>query len=142
MADIVVATDSPAVFDQFRSVLDVAGSTVRWVQRGQDVSPSLNERPADLVILDMQIGNMGALAVAADIRMEAEAGRLEPAACLVVLDRRADVFLARRTRVDGWIIKPLDPIRIRRAAAALLAGRRWEDPSYLPQPVNAGSDVG
>jgi DNA-binding response OmpR family regulator len=142
MADVVVATDSPTVFEQFRSILDAPGSSVRWVRRGQDVTSALNQRPADLVVLDMQIGNMGAIGVATDIRMEAEAGRLEPAPSLVVLDRRADVFLARRARVEGWIIKPLDPIRIRRATAALLAGRRWRDPSYLPEPVNAGTDVG
>jgi DNA-binding NarL/FixJ family response regulator len=141
MADFVIATDSSAVFEQFRSVIGGPGNSMRWLRRGPDVIVALNQRPADLVVLDMQIGSMGAIAVAMDMRMEAEAGRLDPAPSLVVLDRRADVFLTRRAGVEGWILKPLDPIRIRRATSALLAGRRWHDQSYLPEPVNAGSGV-
>lgn len=139
MADYLIATDSPALFDEFRSVLDGPGHTIRWVREGSRVTPSINRQPTDLAIIDMQIGNMGGIAVALDIRLEAEAGRLDPAPALVVLDRRADVFLARRAAVEGWILKPLDPIRIRRATSAVLAGQRWYDDSYLPDPVNAAT---
>ena len=38
----------------------------------------------------------------------------------MLLDRRPDVFLARRSGAEGWLVKPLDPIRLRRATAALL----------------------
>lgn len=142
MADYLIATDSRRLCEEFRSVLDGPGSTVRWVRDGALVAASLSQQPTDLAIIDMQIGNMGGIAVALDIRMEAEAGRLKPAPSLVVLDRRADVFLTRRAGVEGWILKPLDPIRIRRAAAALLAGRSWHDESYRPDPVNAAAPSG
>ena len=56
---------------------------------------------------------------------------------LVLLDRRPDVFLARRTDADGWLMKPLSPIRLRKAVRALLAGERFEDTSYLPPTVAA-----
>ena len=96
---------------------------------------ALRAQPADLAIIDLQIGSMGGIAVYLDLRMETDAGRLERVPCLVVLDRRADVFIARRAAVDGWILKPLDPIRIRRATTALLKGDTWHDNSYLPDPV-------
>ena len=51
------------------------------------------------------------------------------------LDRRADVFLARRSLVEGWLLKPLDPIRLRRATRALLDGGTYHDDSYRPEPV-------
>ena len=58
-----------------------------------------------------------------------------PGPVLLVLDRRPDVFMARRSGADGWILKPLDPIRLRKAVAALLAGGTWHDTSFTPDPV-------
>ncbi len=135
MADILIAADSPAVYREVASVLADPGTTVRWVRRGQDVHPEHDRQPADLIVVDMQIGTMGGIAVAIDVRLEADAGRLLPCPVLVLLDRRADVFMARRSGVDGWLLKPLDPIRIRRAAATLLQAGTWYDETLIPEPV-------
>ena len=40
----------------------------------------------------------------------------------MLLDRQADVFLAKRSDADGWVVKPLDAFSLRRAATAILAG--------------------
>lgn len=135
MPDILIATDAAHVYDEIRSVIEEPGTTVRWVRRGEAVRDEMNARPADLAIVDMQIGTMGGIAVALDLRLEADAGRLDPRPVLLVLDRRADVFMARRSGAPGWIIKPLDPIRLRKAVAALLSGIDWHDASYTPDPV-------
>lgn len=135
MPDIVIAADAEPVYDDIRSVIDEPGTTVRWVRRGEDVREELNRRPADLVIADMQIGTMGGIAVAMDLRLESDAGRLDPCPVLLVLDRRPDVFMARRSGAAGWLLKPLDPIRLRTSVAALLAGGSWHDASFTPQPV-------
>ncbi|MGH9094070.1 MAG: response regulator [Acidimicrobiales bacterium] len=137
MADILIATDAESVFDDLSSVLTSPDTTVRWVRSGPAVRDALNARPADLAVVDMQIGTMGGVAVALDVRLEQDAGRLDACRLLLVLDRRADVFLARRSGVDGWLVKPLDPMRIRRAVASILGGEPWYDPSYLPNPVAA-----
>ncbi len=135
MPDILIAADSLSVFDDIRSVVEDPDTTVRWVRRGEDVREEVNARPADLVIADMQIGTMGGIAVAMDLKLEADAGRLEPCPVLLILDRRPDVFMARRSGAEGWIVKPLDPIRLRTAVTALLAGGTWHDASFTPQPV-------
>lgn len=142
MPDILLATDAASVFEDLRAVVDGPGATIRWVREGADVRTSLNHRTADLAIVDMQIGTMGGVAVALDLRLEVDAGRLEPVPVLLVLDRRADVFLARRSGVDGWLIKPLDPLRVRRGVRAVLVGGTWCDDSYTPDPVAVpfGSD--
>ena len=75
---------------------------------------------------------MGGLAVAMDLALEAGAGRLSPTPVLVLLDRRADVFLARRTGVAGWLLKPLDPLRTRDAVRAVLAGGQYQDATFSP----------
>jgi DNA-binding response OmpR family regulator len=133
--DILIATDSAAVYDEIRSVVAAPDTSTRWLRRGEDVREEMNVRPADLTILDSQIGTMGGIAVALDLRLEADAGRSEARPALLVLDRRPDVFMARRSGAEGWILKPLDPIRLRKAVAALLAGGTWHDTSFLPDPV-------
>lgn len=133
--DVVIAADSRAIFDEIRSVVEEPGTSVRWIRRGEDVREELNQRPADLVIADMQIDTMGGIAVALDLELESDAGRLDPCPVLLVLDRRPDVFMARRSGAQGWILKPLDPLRLRSAVAALLAGGTWHDASFTPQPV-------
>jgi DNA-binding response OmpR family regulator len=133
--DLLIATDSAEVYDEIRSVVAAPDTSTKWLRRGEDVREEMNLRPADLAILDSQIGAMGGIAVALDLRLEADAGRLEARPVLLVLDRRPDVFMARRSGAEGWILKPLDPIRLRKAVAAVLAGGTWHDTSFLPDPV-------
>ena len=135
MTEILIAADAQSVFDDIRSVVDDPDTSVRWIRRGEDVREEVNLRPADLVIADMQIGTMGGIAVSMDLKLEADAGRILPCPVLLVLDRRPDVFMARRSGAEGWLLKPLDPIRLRTAVAALLAGGTWHDASFTPQPV-------
>jgi two-component system nitrate/nitrite response regulator NarL len=130
--NILVASDSAALREDVRSVLSGGDSVVTEVESGGAVAPAILADPPDLVILDLQIGNMGGMATCLDLRLEESADRLPHVAVLMLLDRRADVFLARRAAADGWVIKPLDPLRLRRAVNELLAGRSFHDPSYLP----------
>ena len=44
-----------------------------------------------------------------------------------LLIRTADVFLARRADADGWLVKPLDALRLRRAADAVLGGGSYTE---------------
>lgn len=135
MPDILVATDAPWLLDEINSVLSSADTTVRGVTDGAEVRDTVDRDVPDLVILDMQIGQMGGIATCLDLRLEESGGRLPRVRVLILLDRRADVFLARRADVDGWLVKPLSPIRLRKAVTDLLAGRPYRDESYLPSPV-------
>jgi DNA-binding NarL/FixJ family response regulator len=49
----------------------------------------------------------------------------------MLLDRKADVHLARRSGANGWIIKPLDALRLQRAANAVAGGESWFDGEIL-----------
>ena len=57
----------------------------------------------------------------------------------MLLDRRPDVFLARRSGAEGFLVKPLDPVRVRTAVRALLRGEEYEDDSLRPATVRAGA---
>ena len=54
----------------------------------------------------------------------------------MILDRRPDVHLAKRSGAEGWLVKPLDPLRLRRAIREILDGGEYFDDSY--QPVRSG----
>jgi CheY-like chemotaxis protein len=133
MPELLIATDSPAVFEEVSSAVEEPGVVLRWARSGRAV---LMERPADLVITDLQIGSMGGFAVVMDLALEAGGGRLPTIPALVLLDRRADVFLCKRTGVAGWLLKPLDSLRISDAVQALLAGGTFYDGTFSPVPAD------
>ena len=74
------------------------------------------------MILDLQIGTMGGIAVTMDLRLDESGGTLPHVPILMLLDRQADVHMARRSGADGWLIKPLDALRLRRASKAIAGG--------------------
>jgi DNA-binding response OmpR family regulator len=116
MTKILVASDGEWVRDLVKSAFVGPGQQVVEVARGQDVRDTVAAQEPELVILDMQIGNMGGIATALDLRMEAAAGRVPDVSILLLLDREADRFLAKRASADGELMKPVDAGMLRRAA--------------------------
>jgi DNA-binding NarL/FixJ family response regulator len=138
--EVLIASDEAWVREEVRSVLSGQdGVTVREVSSGADAVAAVHEHEPDLAILDMQIGNMGGMATCLELRLDESAGRLDHVPVLMLLDRRADVFLARRSDAEGFLVKPLDPIRLRRAITELLAGGTYEDAAYRPVAAASGS---
>jgi DNA-binding response OmpR family regulator len=120
MTTILVAADAQWVRDQVRSAFVGPGQEVVEVTRGQDVRDTFARLEPELVVLDLQIGNMGGVAVALDLRNEESGGRAPRARILLLLDRRDDAFMARRADVDLTLVKPVDAGVLRRAAKPLL----------------------
>ena len=79
---------------------------IRELESGKQLLPAVQEGVPDLAVIDLQIGNMGGMAACLDLRLEEGAGRLPHVPVLMLLDRRPDVFLARRSQADGWLVKP------------------------------------
>jgi DNA-binding response OmpR family regulator len=124
--EVLIATDSDAVFDEVDAALADESTRVLRVRAGVEVAPAVEAADPDLVVLDLQIGNMGGIATCIHLRHESEDGRLPAVPILMLLDRAADVMLARRSGADGWLVKPLDAFSLRRTATAVLEGRPEE----------------
>ena len=122
MTEVLIATDADAVFAEVEAALVDESTTIRRVRSGQAVAAAVAESTPDLVVLDLQIGNMGGIATCLHLHHEAGAERLPEVPVLMLLDREADVFLARRSGADGWVVKPLDAFSLRKAATAILDG--------------------
>ncbi|MCI4361462.1 MAG: response regulator [Thermoplasmata archaeon] len=118
-------------------MVDEPGTEIIEVDSGHAVAGVVDEHEPDLVIVDLQMGSMGGVAVCLELRLEASYGNLPHVPVLMLLDRRPDVFLAKRSGAEGWIVKPLDPIRLRKATTALIEGEIFHDESFQPVPVLA-----
>jgi DNA-binding NarL/FixJ family response regulator len=123
---VLIAADAPWIHEEVASSLP-ADATYRSLIAGAAVRAAVEEQTPDLVILDSQISNMGAMAVTYDLRNEESGGRLPHVPVLILLDRSSDIFLARKCNAEGYLVKPLDPIRLRRATTALLNGSTFLD---------------
>ena len=127
MPRVLLATDADWIHEEVDAAIAGDDIDVIRVRQGVDVLPTVHAGAPDLVVLDLQIGNMGGMAACMDIRLDESVDRLPHIPVLMLLDRDADIFLAERCEADGWTVKPLDPLKLRRAAMALLAGGTWTD---------------
>ncbi len=118
---VLLATDSDGIYDEIEAAV---GGTyqVSRVRAGEHVQKACEQLTPDVILLDLQIGNMGGMATSMLLKQEMRAGRLDDAEVLMLLDREADVWLAGQAEADGWLVKPLNSIRIRKAVQALLDG--------------------
>jgi DNA-binding response OmpR family regulator len=138
VATVLLASDLASLRHELKTMLEGPDLFIEEAANGPDVISRVEEGGVDLVILDLQIGSMGAMAICMELRHEESYGAADPVSVLMLLDRRPDVFLARRSGAEGFVVKPLDPQRVRAAVRALLAGEGYEDESLRPATVRAG----
>jgi DNA-binding NarL/FixJ family response regulator len=137
VATILVASDLALLRHELRNMLEGPEIEIEEAASGREVIDRVKQGDVDLVILDLQIGSMGGMAITMDLRHEESTGDADPVAVLMLLDRRPDVFLARRSGAEGFVVKPLDAQRVRRAVKALLRGDEFEDETLRPTTVRA-----
>lgn len=139
MSTILIASDLAALRADLVSMLAAPDRTLVEVASGPEVLAATRAGGIDLVILDAQIGAMGFMAITMELRHDESYGLAGPVPVLNLLDRRADVFLSRRSGAEGFVLKPLEPLTVRAAVRALLRGEAFEDTSLTPATVRAGS---
>ncbi len=125
MPRVLLATDADWIHEEVDASIAGDDIEVLRVRQGVEVLPAVHAGAPDLVVLDLQIGNMGGMAACMGIRLDESVDKLPHVPVLMLLDRDADVFLAERCDADGWVVKPLDPLVLRSAATAILGGGTW-----------------
>jgi len=141
---ILLATDADWIVDEVTAALGGPETSFTVVREGRLVAGLVGERRPDLVITDLQVGTMGGMAITMSLRLDASAGTLPHVPVVMLLDRAADVYLAQRSDAEAWLVKPLDALRLQRAARAAVAGERYTEgvtATSEPAPV-AGENVG
>ena len=140
MTTVLLASDADWLIEEVRSALSDPGTEVTVVRAGADVRNAVSSQSPELVILDLQIGNMGGMATCMDLQLEIGAGRITDVPILMLLDRSADVYLARQAGAQGWLVKPLDSFRLKVASVKLLAGEDMRD-EIIDQPASNSDSV-
>ncbi|MDG1409585.1 MAG: hypothetical protein P8L46_10595 [Acidimicrobiales bacterium] len=120
MTDILLATDSDWLTDEVEAT--IAGlHLLHRVRAGIDVVPAIMQVEPALVLLDLQIGNMGGVAACLAVRHREEMGDLDERPIILLLDREVDIFLANEAKANGYLVKPLDPFSLLQAVESALA---------------------
>ena len=139
--EILIATDASWVVDDITAALGADEVNFTVCREGRVVADEVEKNTPDLAILDMQIGSMGGMAVTMSLRLDESSGLLPHVPVLMLLDRRADLHLARRSGAQGWLIKPLDSLRLKRAVKAIEDGGTYTEGLPAPKPVDADEAV-
>jgi two-component system nitrate/nitrite response regulator NarL len=122
-----VATDAQYVLDDIIAALGTPDTSFSVCRDGRDVTDAVKRRTPDVAVLDLQVGSMGAMATTMNLRLDESGSRMPHVPVVMLLDRVADVHLARRSGAEAWLVKPVDSLRLRRAVQEVRAGGTWHE---------------
>lgn len=135
---VLIATDAQWVVDEVVAALSGPDTSFTVCRNGRDVTGVVEARTPDIAIVDMQSGSMGGMAVTMNLRLDESSGVLPHVPVLMLLDRQPDVFLARRSGADSWLVKPINPLSLQRAVHHVL---HPPAPPADPEPESAEEDA-
>lgn len=139
VSTVLLVSDLASLRRELETMLAGPDLYIEEASSGVEAIARVTRGEIDLVVVDLQVGAMGGMAITMELRNLESYGGADSVAVLMLLDRRPDVFLARRAGADGFVVKPLDPQRLRSAVRALLRGESYEDESLRPATVRVGS---
>jgi DNA-binding response OmpR family regulator len=103
-SQIVVVDDEPEICEMLRDYLGHAGFAVRTAQDGEAMRRILEEQPADLVILDINMPGEDGLSLARFLRANTRVGIVMLTAAGEVVDRIVGLEMG----ADDYLPKPVD----------------------------------
>ncbi|MFO7548677.1 MAG: response regulator [Acidimicrobiia bacterium] len=117
MDAVLVVADSVWVVNDVLAAISEPGTTVDVLDDPRSTVARLSERAYGAVIVDLQVGSMGGMAVTRAVRDAIAGEAIAPVTTVLLLDRQADVFLARRALADIHLVKPFMPQDLQAALA-------------------------
>lgn len=114
-ARILVVTDEPWARNEAHAALTEPDFTLVDHTDPTTTADTVATSAFDAVLVDLQIGSMGGMAVARDMRQQASLAGTEPVPVVLLLDRMADSFLAKRAGAAAWVTKPFTAHDLRTA---------------------------
>lgn len=120
MSSILLIADADWVQNDVEAALTDPGTTL-MVESDPRAAAGLVTERFDVAIVDMQVGSMGGMAIVRQLRNAVASGPNEHMPIVLLLDRRADEFLALRAGADAWVVKPFTAQQLR-AKLAVAAG--------------------
>lgn len=106
MTRVLLVADAPWVRNEVYAALTEPDTTIVELDDPSSAARRVMEDGIDIVLVDMQVGSMGAMAVTRSIREEMVLADRMPVPVVILLDRAADGFLAGRAGAAAWVAKP------------------------------------
>lgn len=110
---VLVVADAPWVRSEVAAATSDPGFELLEEADPRSVVDTCVDAVPDVVIIDLQVGSMGGMAVTRSLRDAILAGEIEDATLVLLLDREADAFLAGRSGADAWLVKPFTTQQLR-----------------------------
>ena len=113
MSKVLLVTDAAWVTNEVKAALSLGRWDIEDVDDPRLVTEMAKDLKPDAVIVDMQVGSMGGMAVVRGIRGEID--EVDRPRTVLLLDRSADSFIARRAGADAHVLKPINASELREA---------------------------
>lgn len=113
MIKVLLVADEPWIANEVDAALADERYVVSQTDEPGQAAVLAADIDADIVLADMQVASRGGMAIARTIRDAVATDGLEPTPVILLLDRVADEFLARRSGADAWLVKPFNGFDLR-----------------------------
>ena len=117
MPRVLVVADEPWVRNEVHAALSEAGIDLIDHVEPETVAATAAADDIDVVLVDLQVGSMGGMAVTRAMKDAQPEGRTVPV--IMLLDRPVDSFLAGRAGAEAWVTKPFDADELRHAVKSV-----------------------
>lgn len=115
MPSILLVADDNWVRNDVAAAISGRDATVTVSDDPKQVASVAGDTRYDFVIVDMQVKSMGGMAVTRLVKDAIANGDVEPTPIIMLLDRQADVFLAKRAGASAYLVKPFTAQELRAA---------------------------
>jgi DNA-binding response OmpR family regulator len=141
MTRILVVEDDPDIAQLITRYLERAGFAVACLASGRDALAALNERPADLVVLDLMLPQVSGLEICRAARANEKTAGV-PIIMLTARAEEAERIAGLEVGADDYIAKPFSPDELVARVRALLRRTQRQAPEagevrYGPIAVDA-----
>ena len=103
---VLVITDEAWVRNEVHAALNEPDHHIADLDDPGAAQQAVVENDIDVVVVDLQVGAMGGMAVTRAVRAATGDGSNQGTPVVMLLDRAADAFLAKRAGARGWLTKP------------------------------------
>lgn len=117
MTTVIVLTDDIWVENEVQAALSDPGTVIHTISDPEAMVGTVAKHRAELAIIDFQVRSMGGMAVVRALRSALEFEQIDRVRTVLLLDRSADAFLARRAGADAYVLKPFTAQQLRAAVA-------------------------
>lgn len=131
MPTALVIADARWVVDEVSSALSFGDWQIESLADPRLAAVTVKESRPDVVIIDLQVSSMGGMAIIRAIREVSQDS--PPPRMVLLLDRSADTFIARRARADASVVKPFTAAELRSAVAPTI-------PASVPAAPAGGAE--